>query len=283
MPQDAKKSFVLYNDYRSHLALLTNEQRGQLLMALFDYSESRTPPDLDAATMMAFSFIACQMDRDAEKYAEKVRKRREAGRQGGRPPKANESTENQEEAKKANAFSEKQTEAKKPDNDNVNDNDTDNVNDNESNNINIITSSSPKSPHGEAPDGAAAAAADHTPYKAIVALYHDICKSYPKLSSVTAKRKRAMAARFKEHGHDLDTFRELFEKAEASPFLKGKNKRNWSADFNWLMESENMAKVLENTYNTENGGHSNANHSASTERHEPPAGAPLSGFRMADE
>jgi len=36
--------------------------------------------------------------------------------------------------------------------------------------------------------------------------------------------------------------------AEASQFLKGKNQRNWTADFNWLMNSENMAKVLEGKY-----------------------------------
>lgn len=91
-------------------------------------------------------------------------------------------------------------------------------------------------------------AADLVPYKAITALYHDICKSYPKLRNVSEKRKKAIAARWKEYGHDLDTFRELFEIAEASAFLKGKNPRNWSADFSWLMNSENMAKTLEGKY-----------------------------------
>lgn len=79
-------------------------------------------------------------------------------------------------------------------------------------------------------------------------MYHDICKSYPRLSLVSAKRKTAIAARWREHGRNLDTFRELFTIAEASAFLKGKNGRNWTADFNWLMNSENMAKVLEGNY-----------------------------------
>ena len=30
--------------------------------------------------------------------------------------------------------------------------------------------------------------------------------------------------------------------------LKGRNDRNWTADFNWLMNSGNMAKVLEGKY-----------------------------------
>lgn len=128
MAKEAKKSFVLYYDYRQHLSILTDEERGQLLMALLDYGENGTEPTLGGAARMAFSFIASQMDRDAAKYAETVQKRREAGRQGGRPPKATESAEKQTKAKKANGFSKKQTKAKKPDTDTdtvtVTDNDT---------------------------------------------------------------------------------------------------------------------------------------------------------------
>ena len=32
-----KKSFMLYYDYREQLALLTDEERGRLLMAILDY------------------------------------------------------------------------------------------------------------------------------------------------------------------------------------------------------------------------------------------------------
>ena len=87
-----------------------------------------------------------------------------------------------------------------------------------------------------------------TPFQQIVDMYHEICTSYPTLRKISANRKKAIAARWKEYGQDLNTFRELFEKAEASPFLKGRNDRNWTADFNWLMNSGNMAKVLEGKY-----------------------------------
>ena len=100
---------------------------------------------------------------------------------------------------------------------------------------------------GEAAN-AAAPAADPVPYSEIVDLYHSICLSYPRLRNTSKKRKQAIAARWKEYGQNLETFRELFERAEASSFLKGKNGRNWAADFNWLLNSENMAKVLEGKY-----------------------------------
>ena len=83
MAQDAKKGFLLYYDYRKHLALLNDEERGKLLMALLDYGEHGTQPELEGAALMAFSFIQAQMDRDAEKYAETVKKRSEAGKMGG--------------------------------------------------------------------------------------------------------------------------------------------------------------------------------------------------------
>ena len=125
MAQENKGSFVLYFDYRKHLDFLTDEECGKLFKALMDYGETRKEPELEGAARMAFSFIACQMDRDAEKYAETCRKRSESGKKGGRPKKS----DSDDKAKKAKGFSEKQSEAKKPDNDNDNENDNDNDND----------------------------------------------------------------------------------------------------------------------------------------------------------
>ena len=54
-----------------------------------------------------------------------------------------------------------------------------------------------------------------TPFRQIVDMYHEICKSYPVLRKISENRKKAIAARWKEYGQDLNAFRELFEKAEA--------------------------------------------------------------------
>lgn len=104
MAQESAKGFVLYYDYRQHLALLTDEERGKLLMALLNYGEAGTAPELDGATMMAFSFIAGQIDRDARKYQEIAKKRSESGKKGGRPPKSGKD-QKAEESKKSNSFS----------------------------------------------------------------------------------------------------------------------------------------------------------------------------------
>jgi hypothetical protein len=36
--------------------------------------------------------------------------------------------------------------------------------------------------------------------------------------------------------------------AEESDFLKGANDRNWVADFDWIMNDTNMAKILDGKY-----------------------------------
>lgn len=261
MAKEEKRSFVLYYEYRDHLQILSDEERGKLLLALMDYGATGEAPTLTGAALMAFSFITSQMDRDAEKYAEKCKKRSEAGKQGGRPRKAKETEDDAEKAepytakpsgekkaKKANAFYQKQSKAKKGDNDNENDNEDDNENDNDNDSTPL-----PPSKGGNKALNCNTQpyySPTPTPYKAIVALYHEICTSYPRLRSITENRKALMDARWAQYNCSLDTFRELFTKAEASKFLKGNNKSetNWKADFNWLMDEDNMLKVLEEKY-----------------------------------
>lgn len=89
---------------------------------------------------------------------------------------------------------------------------------------------------------------DKIPYQDIVNLYHSICTSYPKLKTISNNRKKAISARWKQYKKDITVFATLFQRAEQSEFLKGANGRDWQADFNWLLNDANMAKVLEGKY-----------------------------------
>ena len=96
--------------------------------------------------------------------------------------------------------------------------------------------------------------AEQIPFNKIKDLYNDICKSFPRCVSMTANRKKAIAARLNEYNKGIEIFATLFRMAEASSFLKGKNSRDWRASFDWLLKSANMAKVLEGNYNDKGGG-----------------------------
>ena len=83
-------------------------------------------------------------------------------------------------------------------------------------------------------------------YQKIVNMYNDICISFSKVSKLSDARKKSIKARLNIYNYD--DFKTLFTKAEASNFLKGKNSRDWQANFDWLIKDNNMAKVLDGNY-----------------------------------
>jgi hypothetical protein len=83
-------------------------------------------------------------------------------------------------------------------------------------------------------------------YQRIVAMYNDTCVSFPKITTLSDARKKAIKARLNTYTYN--DFEILFSKAEASDFLKGKNGRDWRASFDWLIKDANMAKVLDGNY-----------------------------------
>ena len=91
------------------------------------------------------------------------------------------------------------------------------------------------------------------PYEAIKSLYNTICKSFPRCKALSDARRKAIKARFVS-GYTLEDFETLFTKAEKSSFLKGRNNRNWTASFDWLIKDANMAKVLDGNYDDHHQG-----------------------------
>ena len=88
---------------------------------------------------------------------------------------------------------------------------------------------------------------DRIDYELIARMYNDTCVSFPKVTTLSDARKKAIKARLNKYS--IDDLQRLFEMAEASDFLKGNNARNWSANFDWLIKDTNIAKVLDGNYN----------------------------------
>lgn len=100
-----------------------------------------------------------------------------------------------------------------------------------------------KDREGKAREGKAREDVD---YQLIADMYNDTCVSFPRLTTLSDARKKAIKARLKTYS--VEDFQRLFDKAEDSNFLKGGNDRNWSATFDWLIKDTNMAKVLDGNY-----------------------------------
>lgn len=84
------------------------------------------------------------------------------------------------------------------------------------------------------------------PVQQIADMYNSICKSFRAIRSLSDARKKTIKARL--NTYSVEDFKTMFEKTEASSFLKGTNDRNWTATFDWLIKDANMAKVLDGNY-----------------------------------
>ena len=72
-----RKSLIIPYDRRSMLELLTDEQRGKLMLMLMDYSEDGAEPDTDdRLILMCFEGIRGFIDSAAEEYEKVVQARR---------------------------------------------------------------------------------------------------------------------------------------------------------------------------------------------------------------
>ena len=94
-------------------------------------------------------------------------------------------------------------------------------------------------------------------YELIARMYNDTCVSFPRITTLSDARKKAIKARLNKYS--LEDLQRLFTLAEASDFLKGDNKRNWSANFDWLIKDSNIAKVLDGNYNNTKANNSQYN------------------------
>jgi hypothetical protein len=89
-------------------------------------------------------------------------------------------------------------------------------------------------------------------YQQIADMYNDTCVSFPRLTTLSDARKKAIRARL--NTYTIDDFALMFKKAEASTFLKGGNDRNWRATFDWMIKDSNMAKILDGNYDNKKSG-----------------------------
>ena len=81
----------------------------------------------------------------------------------------------------------------------------------------------------------------------VMDLYNAICTSLSRCIRLTDKRAKAVRQLFAK-GYTAEQLTDAFGRAQASSFCTGRNDRGWRADFDWLMNENNLVKVLEGKY-----------------------------------
>ena len=80
----------------------------------------------------------------------------------------------------------------------------------------------------------------------VVEMFNVICTSLPVVQFLTDNRRDAIEKACEKY--TMEQFQRCFEIAQTTPFLKGENDRRWKASFDWLMDEDNIAKILEGNY-----------------------------------
>jgi len=109
MPENNKKSFIMYSNYRKFLSMLSDEEIANLMRAIFCFVEEEEVPKLDSKTEICFAVITDQIERDREKYKKVCERRANAGRLGGKQKHENRlKKEGEKQEKKEEKKEEKQ-------------------------------------------------------------------------------------------------------------------------------------------------------------------------------
>jgi hypothetical protein len=88
----------------------------------------------------------------------------------------------------------------------------------------------------------------------LVTHWNEICgEKLPKVQTLTDRRQGFIRARLAEH--PLQEWPGIFLRVVKSGFLTGENDKNWRADFDWVMNQNNLVKILEGKYDDRTNVH----------------------------
>ena len=94
--------------------------------------------------------------------------------------------------------------------------------------------------------------AEHIDYSELVKFFNEETKGVFGMvrTPLSDSRKGMINARIKSYGKK--TFADMIHRAYQSDFLKGQNKKDWRASFDWLIKPTNFEKVISGNYDNKN-------------------------------
>ena len=277
---DEKKSWLFYKTWNNMFLKLPKAEAGELLQAMCALEEGVEFTIENPILEAVFSTIKEQMLANTERFYKEKERRQNASKKGveARAEKKKQSdneslTNNQPIANQSltngqpivnqsltnrlpNVTYKDKDEVEDEDKDEVEDEDKDEVEEKDKKTKTVSHSSLrsecsvPETGFGDSengqPDEKIPVEREQTNYKAVVDSYNSLCKSFPKVTKLSERRRKAIRARLKEYS--LAELEKAFALAEESEFLKGANNRNWMASFDWIISDSNLPKVLEGKY-----------------------------------
>ena len=256
-----KKNFLFMDSWVTLIESMPIQEVGILMKAVCAFVRGNEVKIENPMVLAVFNLIKAQMEENTEAYKAKCEKQAEYGRKGsakrwGEKEKAIEENSHPiaENGYPINCDRVEWHKDKDKEEDKEEDEEEEEEKDKKTKTVSHSSLRSecsvPETGFGDSengqPDEKIPVEREQTNYKAVVDSYNSLCKSFPKVTKLSERRRKAIRARLKEYS--LAELEKAFALAEESEFLKGANNRNWMASFDWIISDSNLPKVLEGKY-----------------------------------
>lgn len=242
-----KDTFILYTSYKDAIMILSDEQAGRLLKAIFEYATTGIKQEIDdTAVKFAYMLIVSQIENSNRQYEKKCERNRENAAKRWQSM-ATENIQTQEvNATECDGIRTDATECDGIRTDALDRYDSydryDRKNKEEDN-----------KKKAELSLCAGAQSSSSFDYSSVVEYWNEAVQksgsAMRKLKGLTENRKAAIRARLREHKQEgVEAIRQMIDKAVTSDFLNGKNNRNAIFTFDRLMTPSMFQKTLEGNF-----------------------------------
>lgn len=242
-----KDTFILYTSYKDAIMILSDEQAGRLLKAIFEYATTGIKQEIDdTAVKFAYMLIVSQIENSNRQYEKKCERLRANIQKRWNTNASNDVQDDTEVSDgiqthtKENRSIQKNTDVCYDRYDSYDRYDRKNKEEDDKKKAELSLC-------------AGAQSSSSFDYSSVVEYWNEAVQksgsAMRKLKGLTENRKGAIRARLREHKQEgVEAIRQMIDKAVASDFLNGKNNRNAIFTFDRLMTPSMFQKTLEGNF-----------------------------------
>lgn len=219
----AQEYWCCYYNYYEKTKRLNDEQLGRLFRALMQYAATGELVEPTGPEALAFDFIAEDIKKSKEAYAEKCFINRMNGAKGG----------------KANATERPQTPPNATERPLIEENKTEENKTEQNNSIKEAKAS--------------------LCYAPVVDAWNSLPDGIAKINGIVKESTREKLLTKRIRDYSIDSVMDAIEKVRQSKFLQGVNDKGWSITFDWFVKPNNFQKVLDGNYDERGPKHNETN------------------------
>lgn len=242
-----KETFILYTSYKDAIMVLSDEQAGRLLKAIFEYATTGIKQEIDdTAVKFAYMLIVSQIESSNKQYEKKCERLRANIQKRWNTNVSNDVQDDTEVSDEIQSHTKEYKSIQK---------NTDVCLDryDRYDRYDRKNKEEDNKKKDEPSLCAGAQSSSSSDYSLVVEYWNNAVKEHGSamrpLRGLTENRKAAIRARLREHKQEgMAAIRQMIDKAVVSDFLNGRNSRNAIFTFDRLMSPSIFQKTLEGNF-----------------------------------